>query len=98
MPCEAAHSCAKPKKLKYVPECFFEAIGFEAGKQCNNKNGSHCSKNTSQAECNNSIIYYVLIWKSIINTSFQKPKVCTYRVAHMYLNDFVRLFRGHWVT
>ena len=21
-----------------------------------------------------------------------------YRVAHMYLNDFVRLFIGHWVT
>ena len=21
-----------------------------------------------------------------------------YRVTHMYLNDFVRLFRGHWVT
>ena len=21
-----------------------------------------------------------------------------YRVSHMYLNDFVRLFRGHWVT
>ena len=21
-----------------------------------------------------------------------------YRVSHMYLNDFMRLFRGHWVT
>ena len=23
---------------------------------------------------------------------------CMYRVAHMYLNNFVRLFRGHWVS
>ena len=27
-----------------------------------------------------------------------ETKSIMYRVSHMYLNDFVRLFRGHWVT
>ena len=49
--------------------------------------------------------YLSLFWLVRQSRAAVEPKLVTkythqliYRVAHMYLNDFLRLFRGHWVT
>ena len=34
----------------------------------------------------------------IQETAEVSTKLTFYRVVHMYLDDFTRLFRGHWVT
>ena len=43
---------------------------------------------------------YALLQKSVSDSKTVSLKVLNliYRVSHMYLNGFARLFRGHWVT
>ena len=42
--------------------------------------------------------FFLLSFTLGIHQTFIPRSILIYRVSHMYLNDFVRLIRGHWVT